>query len=216
MGIEKLKKLAVMVVGLLLVACSDDDGEKKLSEPPPILLATEITATSFVANWASVSGATSYKLQVSENISFSAIVSGYNDLEVTTTNFKVEGLDEAKKYFYRVKAVNSNGETDYSQVAAGRKINKELVYNILWKGDEIRSQVNFDFMDLTFNSNGDFTGSLSGNVASTGTWQWINDDDNLRVQSSTGTFEILFLDVTDTEFVAYFSTLTYELAYFEK
>jgi len=141
---------------------------------------------------------------------------GYNDLEVSTTNFKVEGLDEAKKYFYRVKAVNSSGETDYSQVAAGRKIDKELLYDVLWKGDEVRSQVTFELMDMTFSSDGNYTGTIGGNVVSTGTWQWINNDDNLRIVSSTGSFEILFLDVTDAEFVAYLSSQTYELAYFDK
>ena len=74
-GDEKVEKPCGDDGGTSVGACSDDD-DNKLNDPPPILLATEITATSFIANWASVKGAESYKLQVSENISFSVIVNG--------------------------------------------------------------------------------------------------------------------------------------------
>jgi len=66
--------------------------------------ATNITSTSFTANWNSVSGATSYKLFVNG----SEVYSGAN------TSSNVTGLTAGSTPTYYVKAVNSAGESPNS------------------------------------------------------------------------------------------------------
>ena len=44
-----------------------------------------MTATSFTANWSTVSGATGYQLDVATNSSFTNYVPGYQDLDVGNT-----------------------------------------------------------------------------------------------------------------------------------
>ena len=69
---------------------------------------TNIQQTSFTANWGSVSGATSYYLDVSTSPSFSSFISGYNNLNVgNTTSFNVSSLTCNTDYYYRLRAANS-------------------------------------------------------------------------------------------------------------
>src|SRR4030095_6100030 len=46
---------------------------------PTALNATNVTASSFTANWNGVTGATGYRLDVATNSSFTSHVSGYQD-----------------------------------------------------------------------------------------------------------------------------------------
>lgn len=66
-------------------------------------------------NWNSVSGAASYQVQLSLNDEFSTTL--IDTSEVTTDTLAVEGLDDETTYFWRVKAMNSGGESDWSAVA---------------------------------------------------------------------------------------------------
>ncbi|MEP4092028.1 fibronectin type III domain-containing protein [Reichenbachiella sp.] len=76
--------------------------------------ATSISTTSFTANWNSRTGATSYDLDVSTSSSFTSYVSGYNGLNVSSTSKSVTGLSSATRYYYRVRSVNSGGESSNS------------------------------------------------------------------------------------------------------
>ena len=78
--------------------------------------ATNITTSSFTANWGSVTGATEYRLDVSTSNTFSSFVTGYNNLQVTTTNKDVTGLSSGTTYHYRVRAANSSGTSPNSNV----------------------------------------------------------------------------------------------------
>jgi hypothetical protein len=101
---------------------SSDGFVAKIGPPPlpaaPIAeLAGNVTATSFTANWDSVTFATGYRLDVSKSSSFASFVTGFQDLDVGgVTGFSVTGLTKNTQYFYRVRAYNSTGTSTNSNV----------------------------------------------------------------------------------------------------
>jgi hypothetical protein len=92
------------------------------SPTPPrhYLLATKasnVTASSFTANWVGVIGANGYRLDVSTSNSFSTYLRGYQDLDVgNVTSYTVTGLTANTTYYYRVRAYNEGGTSDNSNV----------------------------------------------------------------------------------------------------
>jgi phosphodiesterase/alkaline phosphatase D-like protein len=84
---------------------------------PTAKAATSVTTTSFTANWSSVSGATSYRLDVSTNSTFSSYLTGYQNLSLgNVISRSVSGLTAGKTYFYRVRAHDSGGTSVNSNV----------------------------------------------------------------------------------------------------
>ena len=83
---------------------------------PTATAATSLTSTSFVANWGTITEATSYRLDVSTSNTFSGFVSTYNNLTVNSTSATVSGLAPATTYYFRVRAVNASGTTANSNV----------------------------------------------------------------------------------------------------
>ncbi len=85
--------------------------------PPMALAATNATTTTFVANWSAVSGATGYRLDVATDVSFTAVVSGYNNVDVgNVTSSSVTGLTPNTTYYYRVRSVGPGGTSGNSNV----------------------------------------------------------------------------------------------------
>jgi hypothetical protein len=75
------------------------------------------TCESFMATWATVSGAKGYLLDVSTNNSFSRYVDGYHDLDVGNVNGRaVTGLNPGTTYYYRMRAYTAAGSVGYSNV----------------------------------------------------------------------------------------------------
>jgi hypothetical protein len=88
-------------------------------EAPLAKAATNVTSTSFEANWATVSRATSYRLDVATDNQFTSYVSGYNNKSVTDTTDLVTGVTPTSvNYFYRVRAVNDGGSSPNSDTVA--------------------------------------------------------------------------------------------------
>ena len=74
-----------------------------------------MTSSSFTANWRSVTGATSYHLDVATNSSFTNFV--LNNLNVgNVTSHNVTGLTGNTSYWYRVRAYNGGGASANSNV----------------------------------------------------------------------------------------------------
>jgi hypothetical protein len=81
--------------------------------PPVAASASGISDTLFTARWIGVSGATGYRLDVSEFSDFSVLLSGYNNLFVASnfTSKLVSGLNPSTVYYYRVRAEGLSGGT---------------------------------------------------------------------------------------------------------
>jgi hypothetical protein len=76
---------------------------------PTALNATNVTVNSFTANWSSVPGATSYRLDVSTSSSFATYVQPYQDLDVgNVISQNVTGLTRNTFHYYRLRAYNGN------------------------------------------------------------------------------------------------------------
>jgi hypothetical protein len=84
---------------------------------PTAKAATNVTTTSFKANWSSVSGATSYRVDVSTSSTFSTFLSGFQNLDVgNVISRSVSGLTAGRTYYYRVRARDSGGISVNSNV----------------------------------------------------------------------------------------------------
>ncbi|MCK5851588.1 metallophosphoesterase [bacterium] len=75
---------------------------------PVTILASNITETSFFANWDPAHGTTNYFLDVSLANTFSNFVIGNLNVGVETSHL-VDNLDNTYKYYYRIRASNAGG-----------------------------------------------------------------------------------------------------------
>lgn len=72
--------------------------------------ATNISTTSFDANWTASIGATTYYLDVDDNSDFSSPLVGYDNLNVgNVITHNITGLTSGTSYYYRVRASNACG-----------------------------------------------------------------------------------------------------------
>lgn len=77
-----------------------------LPTAPVALNASGIMYTEFVANWEGVEGISQYELEVSQEPDFSTILKTITDIDgSTSSSFKVNGLQEDTRYYYRVRSM---------------------------------------------------------------------------------------------------------------
>ncbi len=84
---------------------------------PVAQTATSISQNGFNANWAAVTGATGYTLDVATSADFVNILANYNNLPVpgaTTATASITGLTAGTNYFYRIRASNASGTSSSS------------------------------------------------------------------------------------------------------
>jgi len=91
---------------------------------PSIYSAQQVGGTEYMARWSSVANATSYKLYVSKNSSFSSHISGYNGKTISGTSTFVRLLDPNTTYYYRVKTVSNGGTSEYSSYNSVTTVSK--------------------------------------------------------------------------------------------
>lgn len=84
---------------------------------PTATAATGVGSAGFTANWGAVTGATSYRLDVSTSAAFSSYLVGYQDLDVgRNLSAVIANLAENTTYYYRVRAMNAVGASGSSNV----------------------------------------------------------------------------------------------------
>lgn len=83
---------------------------------PEALPATEVEYTSFTANWKAMPEATSYQIDVALDPLFENIIPKYTSLNLTANRLVIVGLDANKTYYYRIRAINSETRSNYSNV----------------------------------------------------------------------------------------------------
>ncbi len=82
--------------------------------------ASEITLTSFRANWDAVAGAEEYSIDVSDDATFSTVLDKYSGKKVKDLSQTISGLDADKEYFFRLRAVNNKSASEYSDVIVAK------------------------------------------------------------------------------------------------
>jgi autotransporter-associated beta strand protein len=84
-----------------------------VADAPAAVSATEVSSTSFIAQWGTIGEAESYRLDVSTDETFAGGFIINNDTEAGTSR-SVTGLTAGQTYFYRVRSVNACGTSTNS------------------------------------------------------------------------------------------------------
>ncbi|KEY18806.1 T9SS type A sorting domain-containing protein [Kaistella antarctica] len=101
-------------------------------EAPIALAATNITFTSFEANWDTVAGATSYELEISNDESFSTFSPNYGPKIISDSSTSIDevtGLLPDTQYYYRIRAIYATCASANSNVIPVKTRSDITTYN---------------------------------------------------------------------------------------
>lgn len=116
---DKYKVRARAVIGNYKSEWSDySTNINSIPSPPQSILECKGTsATSVFVSWTKVESAETYELAYTTEIRY---FEGSDQVEsitgITTTSYEKSGLESGKKYFFRLRAVNSQGESAWSEI----------------------------------------------------------------------------------------------------
>ncbi len=86
---------------------------------PVATTGTNVTQTSFTANWNASGGATTYLFDVATDTNFTSILPAYNNLNAGNVLAQnVAGLTAGTKYYYRVRGSNVGGTSGSSNIVS--------------------------------------------------------------------------------------------------
>lgn len=106
-----------VTVTLNSVSTDGTDNRELPPDAPVALDASDITDTSFSANWNLMENTLGFYLDVATDLAFTSFVAGYNDLDVGLVDtYPVVGLDDATLYYYRLRGYNDYGTGESSNV----------------------------------------------------------------------------------------------------
>jgi hypothetical protein len=94
-------------------------------DTPVATIPSNLGDHGFTANWNAVAAASSYRFDLSTSPIFAGFVNGYKNKVVSATSLDISALDPSTTYYYRIRALGSNGElslnsnTIYASTTAG-------------------------------------------------------------------------------------------------
>lgn len=102
------------------------DNYDTIPKPPDSITELKaLSATSVSISWSEVTTATSYNIEYTDDVNNFDVTSATSSVTVDVgTRFTVTGLESGHEYFFRVRAVNDEGESPYTEpksVIVGKK-----------------------------------------------------------------------------------------------
>lgn len=118
-SLSKIKSVPTGTVNKLLFTTQGDAPTAILPPPTtaptlisPANAATNVSRTAAAFSWTAVTGATNYRMQISTNSAFTAVV--YDNSSITTTSATISGFASRTKYYWRIAGATNGGSGPFS------------------------------------------------------------------------------------------------------